>query len=331
MIRGKKNYLPVAPMAMGFCFFFKLNEESVANHVNDRKVKYAENAEAAVEEQPIGENDEEELAFPDTKIRTSKSDRHEPDMILEAMKPRSKVQRKLKKPEKKAAEKQAAEKQANDERQASKPAANSKANKKSKGKGKKGKKDDWSDDEDKIAIKLEKKLQKDSRLMELESQVKVVNLNDYLEDEEDEDAGNRMANGELNDEVNTEVNDGGMNAETNEKPNKEESTEPGRSVAEQAEQQNNLQTDGEIVESSQEPVKNEESSEDEQVAAPEEESEEELEEETNDERKEAEYLKLVNTLTGQPLAEDLLMYCMPVVAPYNAVQNCKFKVCLSAS
>lgn len=312
-------------MALGFCFFFKLNEESVANHVNDRKVKYVESGETAVEEQAIGEeeNDEEELAFPDTKIRTSKSDRHEPDMILEAMKPRAKVNRKLKKPEKKA--EQPAE-------PANKPTPATKANaknKRGKGKSKKGKKDDWSDDEDKIAIKLERKLQKDSRLMDLESQMKVVSLNDYLNDDEVEDA-DRTANGELNAEVNDQAGEA-TNAETNEKSNekwneksnentKEESTD-------QASQQNDLLTaEGEIVESSQPTTMNEESSDDE-VPAPDEESEEELEEEeTNEERKEAEYLKLVNTLTGQPLPEDVLMYCMPVVAPYNAVQNCKFKV-----
>lgn len=333
MIRGKKNYLPVTPMAMGFCFFFKLDEESIANHVNDRKVKYVDNEmEAGAIEMEIANDepdDQEELAFPDTKIRTSRSDKHEPDLILEAMKPRSKVQRKLKKP---LAEKKPAAEQPSDEAQ-SKPTANktNQKNKKSKGKSKKGKKDDWSDDEDsRIAIKLEKKLQKDSRLMELENQVQVLNLNDYLEEsveESVEEAAVINENGEVTtdevaDKVNNKVND-----ESNKESNKEQPSTNQSSTN----QPNNLD-DGEIVESSQATAQNEESSDDEQAAAaaaatvPDEESEEEEEEETNEERKEAEYLKLVNSLTGQPLSDDVLLYCMPVVAPYSAVQNCKFKV-----
>ncbi|CAL1267643.1 unnamed protein product [Larinioides sclopetarius] len=36
MIRGKKNYLPPAYLIMGFGFMFKLDEESVKNHLNER-------------------------------------------------------------------------------------------------------------------------------------------------------------------------------------------------------------------------------------------------------------------------------------------------------
>ncbi|KAF8767801.1 Nuclear export mediator factor Nemf like protein [Argiope bruennichi] len=36
MIRGKKNYLPPAYLIMGFGFIFKLDEESVKNHLNER-------------------------------------------------------------------------------------------------------------------------------------------------------------------------------------------------------------------------------------------------------------------------------------------------------
>jgi len=39
MIRGKKNFLPPSQLALGFGFMFKLDEDSVARHANERKVK----------------------------------------------------------------------------------------------------------------------------------------------------------------------------------------------------------------------------------------------------------------------------------------------------
>jgi len=37
MIRGKKNFLPPSPLVMGFGFFFKLDDESISNHAEDRR------------------------------------------------------------------------------------------------------------------------------------------------------------------------------------------------------------------------------------------------------------------------------------------------------
>lgn len=37
-------------------------------------------------------------------------------------------------------------------------------------------------------------------------------------------------------------------------------------------------------------------------------------------------LKLLNSLTGQPAAEDILLYAIPVVAPYSAISNYKYRV-----
>lgn len=39
MIRGKKNFLPPAPLVMGFGIFFRLDESSTANHFHERHVK----------------------------------------------------------------------------------------------------------------------------------------------------------------------------------------------------------------------------------------------------------------------------------------------------
>lgn len=39
MIRGKKNFLPPQPLVMGFGILFRLDESSMANHVNERRVR----------------------------------------------------------------------------------------------------------------------------------------------------------------------------------------------------------------------------------------------------------------------------------------------------
>jgi len=44
MIRGKKNYLPPSHLIMGYSVLFKLDEASITNHVNDRKVRGIEDA-----------------------------------------------------------------------------------------------------------------------------------------------------------------------------------------------------------------------------------------------------------------------------------------------
>ena len=45
MIRGKKNFLPPCYLMMGFGFLFKLDETSIENHLNERKVRAVEDTE----------------------------------------------------------------------------------------------------------------------------------------------------------------------------------------------------------------------------------------------------------------------------------------------
>jgi len=71
MIRGKKNFLPPSYLIMGFGILFKLDESSVANHANDRKVRSLDDAQEQSEElaehlddielMDIKEEDENEL------------------------------------------------------------------------------------------------------------------------------------------------------------------------------------------------------------------------------------------------------------------------------
>ena len=78
MIRGKKNYLPLSHLVMGFGFLFKLDEESTERHRNERKrtismisdeMSSVTETESAVEEEIVCEtdSDDEEIRFPDTK------------------------------------------------------------------------------------------------------------------------------------------------------------------------------------------------------------------------------------------------------------------------
>lgn len=50
MIRGKKNYLPPANLIMGFGFMFKLDDESIDNHLNERCEKSETESEYAASE-----------------------------------------------------------------------------------------------------------------------------------------------------------------------------------------------------------------------------------------------------------------------------------------
>ena len=97
MIRGKKNYLPMPQLQLAFGFLFKLDDESIQRHVNERTVKtinehlvrneHLKNESACEEsslvdtlpdeaEIEVSSSDDEDArqnspaAFPDTKIRT---------------------------------------------------------------------------------------------------------------------------------------------------------------------------------------------------------------------------------------------------------------------
>lgn len=52
MIRGKKNYLPPSYLIMGFGFLYKLDDESIERHQGERKVRLAEDETEASTEPP---------------------------------------------------------------------------------------------------------------------------------------------------------------------------------------------------------------------------------------------------------------------------------------
>jgi len=73
MIRGKKNFLPPTTLVYGFGLIWRIADESVANHVNERKSKYdqpEQEVAAGQVEQPIKQPNEQELPHNTTNIET---------------------------------------------------------------------------------------------------------------------------------------------------------------------------------------------------------------------------------------------------------------------
>lgn len=66
MIRGKKNYLVPSQLIMGFGIIFKLDEDSLERHLNERKVDFDDNdlewQEEATDEVLLDEEDDKEVA-----------------------------------------------------------------------------------------------------------------------------------------------------------------------------------------------------------------------------------------------------------------------------
>ncbi|XP_019850525.1 PREDICTED: nuclear export mediator factor Nemf-like [Amphimedon queenslandica] len=70
MIRGKKNFLPPCHLVLGFSIMFKVDESSLANHINERRVRSADEDQLSIMsdsvseillEEEIIEEDEEEI------------------------------------------------------------------------------------------------------------------------------------------------------------------------------------------------------------------------------------------------------------------------------
>lgn len=71
MIRGKKNFLPPHPLIMGFGILFRLDESSLASHLNERRVRGEDEGLQEMEgmshkEQNVSDSDEEILDDGDT-------------------------------------------------------------------------------------------------------------------------------------------------------------------------------------------------------------------------------------------------------------------------
>lgn len=75
MIRGKKNFIPQTALVFGFGILYKLEEESVARHKNDRIVKTKEEDLVEVAREMAAETANED----DVEVELAKDDDSESD------------------------------------------------------------------------------------------------------------------------------------------------------------------------------------------------------------------------------------------------------------
>lgn len=93
MIRGKKNYLPLSQLILGFGFLFKLDEDCVDKHKDERRIRGINDDDMSVTSSVITEqeleidddedDEEKDTEFPDTRIRTI-STNDEEGVIIDA-------------------------------------------------------------------------------------------------------------------------------------------------------------------------------------------------------------------------------------------------------
>lgn len=312
MIRGKKNYLPLSQLVLGFSFLFRLGDDSIAKHAEQQKIKVL-NEQPIVESvaatsETVGKSEDEEdepSAFPNTKV-TIKS---EEVQLLESSGTRMKVQKIERK------QKQTVQRIANFVKPQQMPTTKTKPGNKKSNKSKKKKNGDWSDDEDgadHAKLKLLRKLKKGDRLLDLQEQLKIneeeANVNEQeTEEEKDVDStANVVSNKEEAENVDIEeiVTSTNVNLQLDESDD-EDDVAKGEDVTAEQDQKTTGKSD--------------------QLADKEAEEEEEEEEQT-EEKKSEEYQRLIGSLTGQPLPDDEMLYLIPVVGPYTSMQNNKFKV-----
>ncbi|XP_013772570.1 nuclear export mediator factor NEMF-like [Limulus polyphemus] len=79
MIRGKKNFLPPSHLIMGFGFLFKLDEDSVENHKEERKVKLDDGYDAVGEEliSSLDIEEDKELPVKEDDLEEDQNENHE--------------------------------------------------------------------------------------------------------------------------------------------------------------------------------------------------------------------------------------------------------------
>lgn len=74
MIRGKKNFIPQTALVFGFGILYKLEEESVPRHKNDRVVKVNEEERVGGAETPEALKEEDDEVEDVEDVNQSESD-----------------------------------------------------------------------------------------------------------------------------------------------------------------------------------------------------------------------------------------------------------------
>uniref|UniRef100_A0A0K0EMY2 Nuclear export mediator factor NEMF homolog n=1 Tax=Strongyloides stercoralis TaxID=6248 RepID=A0A0K0EMY2_STRER len=264
MIRGKKNYLPTSQLVMGFGIIFRIDDESIERHKDDRKSNLPE-----VEEELIEEDDEE---FPDVKVNVNINDtKVDNEYVVIQLGPTNQTKKKeVSEREKYLQEKKKKEQEALKAKKEKKKQQTVKGKKKGK-KGNKNEDEEWD--------KLEKKATDIIK--------EVVAFQSHPDsDRENEDDGS-----DYSEEIVTVDEIKNMKIEDNDSDEEEEEKN----------------TKGPKVEN---------------------EEVEDVSDDEDDEKKDDD-LSIINMLVGNPLPEDELLGSLVVVAPYQTLQNYKYRVKLT--
>jgi len=91
MIRGKKNYIRPSKLEMGFTYLFCLDEMSIANHINDRKIRVAdlgtqEQEDESVSDSPVEDHKVEKEPKDEEKQKKEPKQNKKPSKVVEVKK-----------------------------------------------------------------------------------------------------------------------------------------------------------------------------------------------------------------------------------------------------
>ncbi|CEF62205.1 Nuclear export mediator factor NEMF [Strongyloides ratti] len=262
MIRGKKNYLPTSQLVMGFGVIFRIDDDSIERHKDDRKNNLLE-----IEEEYV-DNDEE---FPDVKVNINLNEKKTDDeyVVIQLGPTNLSKKKELSEREKYLKDKKKKEQEILKAKKEKKKEHGVKGKKKNK-KGNKKEDEEWD--------KLEKKATDIIK--------EVIAFQSHPEsDKEDEDDGS-----DYSEEIVTVDEIKNLKIKDNENDNDKE--------------QNKKESKGRHEEP------------------------EEVSDDEDDEKKDDD-LSIINMLVGNPLPEDELLGSLIVVAPYQTLQNYKYRVKLT--
>ncbi|OQR70237.1 nuclear export mediator factor NEMF-like [Tropilaelaps mercedesae] len=104
MVRGKKNYLPPLYLTMGFGFMFRLDEDSIARHADDRKVRLVDDPALSVNESSGGDDLSDIASQDQNEVAVSSSDDEDPetafpDTQVQLIQPITRLQRVVQDPD----------------------------------------------------------------------------------------------------------------------------------------------------------------------------------------------------------------------------------------
>lgn len=317
MIRGKKNYLPPSHLIMGVGFLFRLDETSVGNHKNERRIKgtanllqEAENETEASENMVVDDDDnnsEDEDPFK-TDIKIDYTSGKAPDLPTEEV---------IYMGDNKPIVVKYSDKKQNENDQ--------KANQKQK---KERAKPAWKIEKEEKASQQKQKRGKAGKMKKIKDKY-------GDQDEEDRQAAMDLLHGAQSERKGKRKQKKPTQESKNQRGQKQKAKEKEGNVFQRAAEElappETMNPDEESLgnkkKSSDESEKmnktknTEESRGDDDGDSDEDEVNKMLEEEGF-----GDSTDLLGSLTGKPTAEDILHYAIPVIAPFNAVRDYKYHI-----